>query len=141
MGSGQERRLRTAVVFSVVCLIAVYLGSRAFDVRVRPEEHDKALTMMVPALGLTVASVYATWLLVAELLERRPALHSRQGRLLWAWTLVFCTALFTLGSASSASQTIGQSLMYASGLLTATVGAVGLLISAIPHRGPGATRR
>jgi hypothetical protein len=129
----KERRLRTALVFSPLCLVAVFWASRAFDVHLSPDEGALALTMIVPALGLALMSVMASWLLVAELMERRPVFGDRQGRWLWLWTLVFSGTLLVLGVAGSASQTVGRTLLYASGLLAALIGGVGLVISAIPR--------
>lgn len=140
MSTPTDVRLRTAVQFSVVCLVAVVLGSRAFDVRLGPYEGERALTMLVPALGLGLTSVAAIWLLVAALLERRPAWGDRQGRWLWAWTLIFWLVFIVLGLMNSASKTIGQGVMYASGLLVGLIGLAGLVISALPRwsrRGAG----
>jgi len=133
VSSPQDRRLRGAVIFSVVCLIAVFLVSRAFDVRLAPDQFEKATAMTVPALGLALGSVYACWLLISALLERRPALRDRQGRWLWGWTLVFTAVLVVLGLMNSVSQTIGQVVLYASGLLVGLIGTVGLLVSALPR--------
>ena len=134
-----DSRLRTAVVFSVLCLVAAFLGARALDVRLGPNDGDKALAMMVPALGLALTSVAASWLLVAALLERRPAWGDRQGRWLWAWALVYWLAFVTLGLMNSASQTVGQTVSYTSGLLVGFIGLVGLVISALPRWKRGAT--
>lgn len=128
-----DTRLRTAVVLSVFCLAVAFLGFRALDVRLGPDDGDKALAMMVPALGLALTSVTASWLLVAALLERRPAWGDRQGRWLWAWTLVFWLAFIMLGLMNSASQTIGQTGLYTSGLLVGLIGFGGLVISALPR--------
>jgi len=141
VSTSTDRRLRTAVVFSVFCLVVVFLGSVAFDVRLDPDDADRALAMMVPALGLALASVVASFLLVGALLERRPAWGNRQGRWLWAWTLIFWAAFIALGITNSASQTIGQTLLYASGLMVALIGFVGLVISALPRWKRGATER
>jgi len=126
-------RLRSAVVFSVLCLVVAFLGSRALDVRLGPGEGDKALAMMVPAFGLALISVTAGWLLIAALLECRPAWGDTQGRWLWAWTLVFSVAFIMLGLMNSASQTVGLTAMYTSGLLVGLIGACGLVISALPR--------
>lgn len=133
MSSPKDRRLRTALIFSGFCLVLVTAATWALDVRLNPEETDKALAMMVPALGLALTSVMASGLLVAALLERRPALGDRQGRWLWAWTLLFCAAFIALGTTNSASETIGQAVLFASSRVVAFIGGIGLLLSAIPR--------
>jgi len=130
--SPKDRRFRTTLTFSVVCLVLVAAATRALDVRLDPEDTDTALAMMVPAFGLALTSVMASGLLVSALLECRPALRDPRGRWLWLWTLVFCVAFMALGSSNGGLQTIGQAVLFASSRVVAFIGAVGLLVAAIP---------
>jgi energy-converting hydrogenase Eha subunit A len=129
----KDQRLRTAIIFSLLCLVAVLLGSNALDVRLDPSDQSEGLAMMVVALGLALSSVMASVLLVAALLERRPVFSDRRGRWLWVWTLVFCAACVTLGLINRSTQTMGQGVLYGSGLLVALIGVLGLAISSIPR--------
>ncbi len=113
--------------------MVVSLASWALNVRLNPDEYDKALTMLVPTMGLALTSVYASGLLVAALLERRPALRDRQGRRLWAWTAMFTVVFAALGFANSSSRTFGQVLLYGSGLCVTLICSVGLVVSTLPH--------
>ena len=133
MRPATDQRLRTAIIFSLLCLAAVLLGSKALDLRLDPSDQSEGLAMMVVALGLALTSVMASVLLVAALLERRPAFSDQRGRWLWVWTLVFCASCVTIGLVNRSSQTIGQGVLYGSGLLVGFIGVLGLAISAMPR--------
>lgn len=131
--AASDRRLRTALIFSAVCLVVVVLGSWVLDVRLKHDETDRAFAMVVPALGLALASVWAGVQLTAALLDRRPVYRDRTGRWLWMWTLAYSVTFVALGLDNSSSQTMGQLVLYASGLLIGLIGGIGVCVSLIPR--------
>ena len=132
-----ERRLRGALSFSGIVTPAVIILSVLLR---RPVTNpDKAMVLGWFSLALSLASVLATWTLLAALVDRRPVWTDRLARRAWVWAAFSCLTLGVLGWVGRGSATLGAALLYGVGMSAVGAGLIGLTISALPHRGRSGT--
>jgi hypothetical protein len=127
-----RRRLLGALAFSLV--VTAVVGLSTVPLSHAPSSDDVAYIQGWLTACLGLAAVFSVWVLVAALLDVRPAWADSLGRWVWVWTMLSCAALLAAGITHSSGESLASVLLYASGWLSAISGAIGLVFAAIPPR-------
>ena len=127
-----QRRLKGALAFSLFAVPVIALSVWVLPYLSFGYGHELAQGWITAAAA--TAGIFAVWLLIASLLEMRPAWSQPLGRWLWLWTAACCVLLGAAGFTHASSDTIGSVLLYACGLISVVWGAVGLVVALIPPR-------
>lgn len=127
-----RRRLAGALAFSFVVVPVIVLSVWVLPRLSVGLDHELAQGWI--AATAASAGVFAVWLLIAALLEMRPAWADPVGRRVWLWTGACCVVLAAAGLTHATDGGLGSVLLYASGMLSIVSGAVGLVAALIPPR-------
>jgi hypothetical protein len=132
-----ERRLRGAVTFSVVCMLAL-LGSSFLMNRMNDVEGGILFEMSL-SLAVVVAAVFSFWYLLSVLLERRPVMSDPHAKWVWVWTAAIWITLVTLAVANREPQSFASATQLSAGWFVGVSGLLVLPWSLLPRR-RGSTR-
>jgi hypothetical protein len=128
-----DRRLRTALQFSILCSVLVFLVPGPLS-RAAVAAGEGTFFIGGFAYALVVMTVLSFWLLLAALLERRPVFGNRVGRRVWTWAFAMWIGMGWLGWSSHGVGTLGSAALFAASLVIVVSGSIGLVVCALPLR-------